>query len=102
MPSGRDKHELALPAAAADPNFAVPVQYETAGEGRKIGKIPASALLAQLVEHFHGKEGVVGSSPTEGSLAICSCFAYSNGVRHVKISDPDGNAIALAEPPDIA
>ena len=60
------------------------------------------ALLAQLVEHFHGKEGVVGSSPTEGSLAICSCFAYSNGVRHVKISDPDGNAIALAEPPDIA
>ena len=25
------------------------------------------ALLAQLVEHFHGKEGVVGSSPTEGS-----------------------------------
>ncbi len=27
-----------------------------------------SALLAQLVEHFHGKEGVVGSSPTEGSF----------------------------------
>jgi hypothetical protein len=26
----------------------------------------AAALLAQLVEHFHGKEGVVGSSPTEG------------------------------------
>ena len=25
---------------------------------------------------------------------------YSNGVRHVKIPDPDGNAIALAEPPD--
>jgi hypothetical protein len=25
-----------------------------------------TALLAQLVEHFHGKEGVVGSSPTEG------------------------------------
>jgi catechol 2,3-dioxygenase-like lactoylglutathione lyase family enzyme len=24
---------------------------------------------------------------------------YSNGVRHVKIPDPDGNAIALAEPP---
>jgi hypothetical protein len=26
------------------------------------------ALLAQLVEHFHGKEGVDGSSPSEGSL----------------------------------
>jgi catechol 2,3-dioxygenase-like lactoylglutathione lyase family enzyme len=24
---------------------------------------------------------------------------YSNGVRHVKVPDPDGNAIALAEPP---
>ena len=28
----------------------------------------APALLAQLVEHFHGKEGVIGSSPMEGSL----------------------------------
>jgi catechol 2,3-dioxygenase-like lactoylglutathione lyase family enzyme len=27
---------------------------------------------------------------------------YSNGVRHVNIPDPDGNAIALAEPPDAA
>jgi catechol 2,3-dioxygenase-like lactoylglutathione lyase family enzyme len=27
---------------------------------------------------------------------------YSNGVRHVKIPDPDGNAIAFAEPPDTA
>ena len=25
---------------------------------------------------------------------------YSNGVRHVKIPDPDANAIAFAEPPD--
>jgi catechol 2,3-dioxygenase-like lactoylglutathione lyase family enzyme len=25
---------------------------------------------------------------------------YSNGVRHVKVPDPDGNAIALAEPPN--
>ena len=27
---------------------------------------------------------------------------YSNGVRHVDVPDPDGNAIALAEPPDAA
>ena len=26
---------------------------------------------------------------------------YSNGVRHVKIPDPDGNAIAFAEPPGL-
>jgi catechol 2,3-dioxygenase-like lactoylglutathione lyase family enzyme len=25
---------------------------------------------------------------------------YSNGVRHTKVPDPDGNAIAFAEPPD--
>jgi catechol 2,3-dioxygenase-like lactoylglutathione lyase family enzyme len=25
---------------------------------------------------------------------------YSSGVRHAKIPDPDGNAIAFAEPPD--
>ena len=27
---------------------------------------------------------------------------YSNGVRHVDVPDPDGNAIAIAEPPDAA
>jgi catechol 2,3-dioxygenase-like lactoylglutathione lyase family enzyme len=27
---------------------------------------------------------------------------YSNGVRHVKVPDPDGNTIAFAEPPDAA
>ena len=26
---------------------------------------------------------------------------YSNGVRHVNVPDPDGNAIAFAEPPDL-
>src|SRR5262249_8693488 len=29
--------------------------------------LPGTALLAQLVEHLHGKEGVDGSSPSEGS-----------------------------------
>ncbi len=27
---------------------------------------------------------------------------YANGVRHVNIPDPDGNAIAFAEPPEAA
>ena len=35
---------------------------------RKIWICRPFALLAQLVEHFHGKEGVVGSSPTEGFI----------------------------------
>ena len=34
------------------------------------GSSAVRALLAQLVEHFHGKEGVVGSSPTEGSRKV--------------------------------
>ena len=28
--------------------------------------------------------------------------SYSNGVRHVNVPDPDGNAIAVVEPPDAA
>src|SRR5260370_41875383 len=67
VPGGRYTHELALRQAAADQDFAAPGQPKMGARARKIREIPASALLAQLVEHFHGKEGVVGSSPTEGS-----------------------------------
>ena len=40
-------------------------------------------LTAQLIEH----------EPIE---------TYSNGVRHVRVPDPDGNAIAFAEPTNAA
>ena len=33
---------------------------------RKAARLGAFALLAQLAEHLHGKEGVDGSSPSEG------------------------------------
>src|SRR4051794_27300858 len=36
-------------------------------------KVALQAQLAQLVEHLHGKEGDVGSSPTLGSL-LCRQF----------------------------
>src|SRR2546427_3170987 len=36
-----------------------------------------SALLAQLVEHLHGKEGVDGSSPSEGSAKAPQGGAFS-------------------------
>jgi hypothetical protein len=42
---------------------------------------PNAAQAAQRIEH----------EPVE---------TYSSGVRHVNIPDPDGNAIAFAEPPD--
>ncbi len=45
------------------------------------------ALLRRLAD-----EGI-GHEPVE---------TYSNGVRHVNVPDPDGNAIAFAELPDAA
>jgi hypothetical protein len=36
-----------------------------------------NALLAQLVEHLHGKEGVDGSSPSEGSAKAPEIGAFS-------------------------
>jgi hypothetical protein len=42
-------------------------EFETAGKAKNGGaRIRESALLAQLAEHLHGKEGVDGSSPSEG------------------------------------
>src|SRR3712207_8221413 len=48
---------------------------------RSLHRYPASshALLAQLVEHFHGKEGVAGSSPAEGSRKAA---AYGRSEEH--------------------
>lgn len=49
----------------------------------------AVAGLDGLVEHLAGQD--IRHGPIE---------TYPNGVRHVSIPDPDGNAIAFAEPPD--
>ena len=49
----------------------------------------AVAGLDELLEHFAVQR--IEHEPIE---------TYSNGVRHVKIPDPDGNAIAFAEAPD--
>src|SRR3954454_5629216 len=44
------------------------------------------ALLAQLVEHFHGKEGVNGSSPLEGSRFPASLSRIAVSSRTVQES----------------
>ena len=52
----------------------------------------------------NGVSNLVATSPnllrlaTEG-IGHEPIETYSNGVRHVKVPDPDGNAIALAELP---
>ena len=43
-----------------------PEPEHAASLARSGATLSASALLAQLVEHLHGKEGVDGSSPSEG------------------------------------
>jgi catechol 2,3-dioxygenase-like lactoylglutathione lyase family enzyme len=61
---------------------------ERAGAGRITFAV---AGLDALLEHLAGQR--IEHGPIE---------TYSNGVRHVNIPDPDGNAIAFAEPPDAA
>jgi hypothetical protein len=60
------KRRVRLPHAEADLNFAAPLQHQTRQRRRKIQEIPASADVAQLVEHFTRNEGVPGSSPGVG------------------------------------
>jgi catechol 2,3-dioxygenase-like lactoylglutathione lyase family enzyme len=56
-----------------------------AGAGRiTLGVSGLDALLARLAAQG------IAHEPVE---------TYSNGVRHAKVADPDGNAIAFAEPP---
>ena len=45
-----------------------------------------------------GLDALLGRLATDG-IEHEPIETYSNGVRHVKVPDPDGNAIALAELP---
>ena len=59
-----------------------------AGAGRiTLGVTGPDALLERLAAHG------IDHEPIE---------TYSNGVRHTKVPDPDGNAIAFADLPDAA
>ena len=44
------------------------------------------ALLAQSVEHFHGKEKVVGSIPTEGSAIRLRSVRHGDVAQLVRAS----------------
>ena len=87
-PVTRRERRLRLPAAAVDRDFAAPAQPETGQRRPESPEIPANALLAQLVEHFHGKEGVVGSSPTEG-LSPTEGSRFSAAQGHLLVSGVD-------------
>ena len=49
-----------------------------------------TALLAQSVEHFHGKEKVVGSIPTEGSaVSAAEALLFRRRAARRSASAPD-------------
>ena len=87
-PSERSSGLAGVCATASDAWLFIELNAAQAGAGRiTLSVTGLDALLerlaAQRIEH----------EPIE---------TYSNGVRHVNVPDPDGNAIAFAEPPDAA
>jgi catechol 2,3-dioxygenase-like lactoylglutathione lyase family enzyme len=84
-PDFRAGDEILWEVAASATLFIEP-DAERAGTGRiTLSVTGLDALLASLAARRIEHEAI---------------HAYANGVRHVKIPDPDGNAIAFAEPPD--
>jgi catechol 2,3-dioxygenase-like lactoylglutathione lyase family enzyme len=83
-PDFRAGDEILWQVAASATLFIEP-DAERAGTGRiTLSVTGLDALLEALVVRRIDHEAIE---------------TYSNGVRHVKIPDPDGNAIAFAEPP---
>jgi catechol 2,3-dioxygenase-like lactoylglutathione lyase family enzyme len=86
-PDFRAGNELLWEVASAATLFIEP-NAERAGTGRiTLSVTGLDALLESLAVRRIDHEAIE---------------TYSNGVRHVKIPDPDGNAIAFAESPDAA
>jgi catechol 2,3-dioxygenase-like lactoylglutathione lyase family enzyme len=84
-PDFRAADEILWEVAASATLFIEP-DAERAGTGRiTLSVTGLDALLESLAVRRINHEAIQ---------------TYSNGVRHVKVPDPDGNAIAFAEPPD--
>jgi hypothetical protein len=83
-PDVRAGDEILWEIAASATLFIEP-DAERAGTGRITLSVSGlDAILADLAARRIDHEAIE---------------TYSNGVRHVKVPDPDGNAIAFAEPP---
>ena len=59
----------------------------------------AEAGAGRITLSVTGLDGILERLAAEG-IEHEPIETYSNGVRHTKIPDPDGNAIAFAEPPE--
>jgi catechol 2,3-dioxygenase-like lactoylglutathione lyase family enzyme len=59
---------------------------------------PARAGAGRITFAVAGLDALLADLAARG-IAHGPVETYSNGVRHVDVPDPDGNAIAYAEPP---
>lgn len=59
---------------------------------------PAQAGAGRITFAVAGLDALLDHLAAQG-ITYEPIETYSNGVRHVKVPDPDGNAIAFAEPP---
>ncbi len=85
-PSGQREQTVNLSAQPTEVQILPPPPYDPAewqgpvpGEGRLAWR----ASIAQLAEHFHGKEGVLGSNPSGGSMRVTgrrSSVGQSSGI----------------------
>jgi catechol 2,3-dioxygenase-like lactoylglutathione lyase family enzyme len=64
-----------------------------------IERNPAHAGAGRITISVTGLDALLGEL-TERDIDHEPIETYSNGVRHVNVPDPDGNAIAFAESPD--
>jgi catechol 2,3-dioxygenase-like lactoylglutathione lyase family enzyme len=70
----------------------------------------ATLFLESNAEHAGAGKITLGVAGLDALLERCAARGiyhepietYTNGVRHTKLPDPDGNAIAFAEPADAA
>src|SRR3954447_6746836 len=94
---GQALRELAAPGSEEPPTrrgAPHPRRHRGKNRGARLGSrrirsrsaatIPPHALLAQLVEHLHGKEGVDGSSPSEGFTKAPANAVFSSSKRSTR------------------
>ena len=68
-PKGADCKSVGAAYGGSNPPPPPPRPTEASCRGGVSGRPVRRASIAQLAEHFHGKEGVFGSNPNGGSIA---------------------------------
>ena len=102
----RRQHRLVHALASGDPRTCAPGTRSsgTIDEHATLFIEPdaAQAGAGRITLAVAGLDALLGAPRCRERIEHEPIETYSNGVRHVKIPDPDGNAIAFAEPPDAA